>query len=72
MFRQENLDKNQLNLVIKCADLLLIYLNQDETVDKIKQENQPGASSATIQEVIMEQAENLGFSSEKKRLVFKI
>lgn len=51
--------------------MLVSLLNEDEMLEKINIENQPGNSSSTVQAVLLEQAKKLGFSNEKTGLFEK-
>jgi hypothetical protein len=50
------------------AVALRAHLERDEVVSLIHAANQPGMSSAAVQEVLLEKATELGFSSEKQGL----
>ncbi|MCD8503027.1 MAG: hypothetical protein LRY71_16955 [Bacillaceae bacterium] len=68
-FLQDDIDEtNDFKEVHRCAEKLLSFLIQESTLEKINEANQPGASSAKVQEVLLEQARKLGFSSEKTGL----
>lgn len=50
------------------ADEIVAYLKQPRTRARIKMVDVPGASSSTIQAVILDRAESLGFRNEAKGL----
>ncbi|MGY8800291.1 MAG: hypothetical protein ACKVG4_16125 [Longimicrobiales bacterium] len=54
--------------VSRIADDLHAFLNKPSTLAAIETANQPGESSASIQETFLDFASNLGFESEKKGL----
>ena len=56
------------NAVERLADELLADLNQSEVAERIANANQPGRSSALVQEAFKPSAMALGFSSEKSGL----
>ncbi len=56
-------------LKVEClADRLLSELNSEDTLRRISEANQPGSSSALVQEAFRPSAESLGFISERKGL----
>ena len=55
-------------LVVRMADQLLDHLNSSETSSAIHEANQPGRSSAQVQEAFRPSAEALGFQSERTGL----
>lgn len=57
--------------VLHCANKFLAFLNEDITINKITKANQPGSSSAKVQEILLEKAQKLGFLSEKTGLFSK-
>lgn len=46
--------------------MLVSLLNEDEMLEKINIENQPGNSSSTVQAVLLEQAKNLDFRMKNR------
>jgi hypothetical protein len=54
--------------VLDIADRLFVHLREPSVVDAILEANQPGRSSAAVQEVFLEQARELGFRDESKGL----
>ena len=71
-FIKTNSNKNQIKEVFKIGKLLENYLNDAETIKKIKGKNIRGGDSKDIQDIIMEYAvPNLGFTNEKEHLFKK-
>ena len=56
------------NRVVSIADRLHSHLNEAKTLTRIDEVNQPGNSSAKVQDVFLNFAEKIGFESEKKGL----
>jgi len=56
------------NQVSEIADKLLSHLNQPDKQAELLVANQPGNSSAKVQDVFIDYAQQLGFESEKKGL----
>jgi hypothetical protein len=54
--------------VSRIADELHAHLSTDEALSRINVANQPGQSSAAVQDTFLEFARELGFESEKKGL----
>lgn len=61
-------DYENYQLANEYANVLVEYLNQPNIQEQLTEANVPGASSAKIQEIILEKAEELGFKDEKKGL----
>jgi hypothetical protein len=53
------------------ADELLLFFNREEILDRINKANKLNKSSKDIQDIILEKAVVLGFTSEKNRLFSK-
>ena len=69
IYSQENITEDKIyNSIYSNAQHLLNFLNKENILDKINEVNKPGASSAKIQEVLLEEALKIGFNSEKKGL----
>jgi len=54
--------------VIELADSLLAYMNLPSTLQRFNEANQPGISSAVVQDVILPHLDTLGFTSEAQGL----
>lgn len=61
-------DSTEWGKVSKVADNLHSHLNTPEALKRIEAVNQPGKSSAEVQDTFLEFAKELGFESEKKGL----
>jgi len=65
---QETAAAEECQLVGAIAQKLLMYLNQDDVLQAIKNANQPGQSSAIVQSTFIDFVINLGFRSEVRGL----
>ena len=54
------------NRVVSVAYRLHSHLNETKTLARIDEVNQPGNSSAKVQDVFLKFAKEIGFESEKK------
>lgn len=61
-------DSDEWRAVERTADLLHAHLNTPTTQQRLAEANQPGVSSAAVQETFLEYATSLGFESEKTGL----
>ncbi|SDW05855.1 hypothetical protein SAMN05421781_0296 [Marinococcus luteus] len=68
-YHQDDVQKdNDYKKVLECSSKLLSYLNQESTLKKIDQANQPGSNSLLVQNAIKKEVQKLGFISEKNGL----
>lgn len=61
-------DTHEHRAVLAIADLLLDHLTGEAVMDEMLAVNQPGRSSAEVQNVFLEKARELGFRDESKGL----
>ena len=68
VYKQDALDQSIFDQVQLVGNSLFSFCNSPESEKKFKEANQPGNSSAKIQNVFLPKAQELNFESEKKNL----
>ncbi len=68
MVQVSHADSSEWREVLRLADSLVAHLEEPEVAEQLSEANQPGQSSARVQEVFLGEARRLGFVDESKGL----